>query len=111
MTKDEMFAAIVAQRGRLADTLDGLTDAEWNTPSLCAGWRIRDVVGGRARGFVPSGRTKGLRFEATDSTWSIGSGAVVTGTAEALTLAATGRGSVLSELSGPGAAVLAERLG
>jgi uncharacterized protein (TIGR03083 family) len=28
----------------LADLLDELSDAEWETPSLCAGWRVRDVA-------------------------------------------------------------------
>jgi len=45
VTKDEMFAAIFVQRRRLADMLDGLNDDEWNTASLCAGWKVRDVVG------------------------------------------------------------------
>ena len=29
---------------RLADVLDSLDEAGWNTPSLCAGWRVREVV-------------------------------------------------------------------
>jgi uncharacterized protein (TIGR03083 family) len=45
MTKDELFAAITVQRRQLSDTLDGLTEEQWNAPSLCAGWRVRDVVG------------------------------------------------------------------
>lgn len=45
MNKTEMFAAITAQRLRLCDTLDSLTDAEWGAASLCVGWRVRDVVG------------------------------------------------------------------
>ena len=28
----------------LADLLDGATDAQWETPSLCEGWRIREVI-------------------------------------------------------------------
>jgi uncharacterized protein (TIGR03083 family) len=28
----------------LADVLDAIPDARWDTPSLCAGWRIREVV-------------------------------------------------------------------
>lgn len=28
----------------LADLLDTLPDAQWNTPSLCADWRVREVV-------------------------------------------------------------------
>ncbi len=45
MTKDQMFAAVAAQRRQLADTLDTLDVQEWNAPSLCAGWLVRDVVG------------------------------------------------------------------
>ncbi len=45
MTKDELFAAIAQQRRRLVVTLEQLTDEQWNHPSLCQGWRVRDVVG------------------------------------------------------------------
>ncbi len=40
-----MFDAISAQRVRLADQFDGFTDDQWNTLSLCDGWRVRDVAG------------------------------------------------------------------
>ncbi|GAA0925747.1 maleylpyruvate isomerase family mycothiol-dependent enzyme [Pseudonocardia zijingensis] len=33
-----------AERGDLADLLATLTPAQWEAPSLCAGWRVRDVV-------------------------------------------------------------------
>jgi uncharacterized protein (TIGR03083 family) len=32
------------ERLSLADLLEGLTDAEWSSPSLCTGWRVRDVA-------------------------------------------------------------------
>jgi uncharacterized protein (TIGR03083 family) len=32
------------ERTDLADLLATLTPAQWNAPSLCAGWRVRDVV-------------------------------------------------------------------
>jgi uncharacterized protein (TIGR03083 family) len=32
-------------RRALAADLEGLTDAQWATPSLCAGWTVRDVLG------------------------------------------------------------------
>ncbi|HEU5110436.1 MAG TPA: maleylpyruvate isomerase family mycothiol-dependent enzyme [Micromonosporaceae bacterium] len=32
------------QRLAIADLLDGLTPQQWESPSLCAGWRIRDVA-------------------------------------------------------------------
>lgn len=41
---DEVLAMIAEQRRDLADLLDGLTDAQWETPSLCEGWRVREVV-------------------------------------------------------------------
>ena len=34
--RDEMFD--------LAERLAGLADEQWNSPSLCAAWRIRDVL-------------------------------------------------------------------
>lgn len=41
---DEIHAMIAEQRRDLAGLLDGLTDAQWETPSLCEGWRVREVV-------------------------------------------------------------------
>ncbi|SFQ43511.1 TIGR03083 family protein [Amycolatopsis arida] len=32
------------ERADLADFLDTLTAEEWDAPTLCAGWRVRDVV-------------------------------------------------------------------
>ena len=39
-----MWRAIDGERASLADLLDRLGDQEWETPSLCAGWRVRDVA-------------------------------------------------------------------
>jgi uncharacterized protein (TIGR03083 family) len=39
-----IWAAIDEERGSLADLLEQLSPAEWEHPSLCAGWRIRDVA-------------------------------------------------------------------
>lgn len=33
-----------AERTDLADFLEGLADEQWDAPSLCTGWRVRDVV-------------------------------------------------------------------
>lgn len=44
MERSEIVPAVAAERLGLADLLDGLTEAEWETPSLCAGWTVRDVV-------------------------------------------------------------------
>ena len=40
-----MLDVITAQRLRLIGRLEALDEAQWDTPSLCAGWRVRDVVG------------------------------------------------------------------
>jgi uncharacterized protein (TIGR03083 family) len=41
---DAVWAAIDSQRLDLADLLDDLGPAEWEQPSLCEGWRVRDVA-------------------------------------------------------------------
>jgi len=212
MTAERIWAWMVALRTELIDQLSELPAEQWDTPSLCPGWRVRDVVahtilperftgaGGlvglaRAgfslqrsihtdavrRGSAPlenliaayragidrrtvpprrepqhllddlfihaqdvrrplgilcaSGspscdpelltavaqkvstdpvlgapsRIKGLRLTATDVDWGVGDGEEVTGAAEALILAMSGREVVLPELVGPGVARLAAR--
>jgi uncharacterized protein (TIGR03083 family) len=42
--RDRAWQVIVAERLRLADLLDELSDDDWDQPSLCAGWSIRDVA-------------------------------------------------------------------
>lgn len=54
-------------------------------------------------------RARGLRFEATDSDWSHGSGPLVSGPAADLLLAINGRRNGLGALSGDGVALLAGR--
>lgn len=44
LTDDELWAAIDSQRMRTADLLAGLSDNDWNCPSLCAEWTVRDVA-------------------------------------------------------------------
>jgi uncharacterized protein (TIGR03083 family) len=44
MDREESWAMITEQRLGVARLLEGLSDAEWEQPSLCAGWRIRDVA-------------------------------------------------------------------
>jgi uncharacterized protein (TIGR03083 family) len=39
-----MDAWIDTARRELADLLEGLTAAQWEEPSLCAGWRVREVA-------------------------------------------------------------------
>lgn len=40
----DIWTAIAAERGSLADDLANLTPAQWDTPSLCGEWTVRDVV-------------------------------------------------------------------
>ncbi|MFI6075558.1 maleylpyruvate isomerase family mycothiol-dependent enzyme [Actinoplanes sp. NPDC051343] len=68
------------------------------------------LTGGRALGFTPRRRLAGLHLEATDLSWSWGSGATLAGPAEALMMALTGRRAALADLDGPGVRVLAARL-
>jgi uncharacterized protein (TIGR03083 family) len=35
---------IAAQRAELAEVLTGLPESDWDEPTLCAGWRVREVV-------------------------------------------------------------------
>lgn len=44
LTFDAIWAAIDDQRRRTADLLETLTDEQWAHPSLCSGWRVRDVA-------------------------------------------------------------------
>jgi uncharacterized protein (TIGR03083 family) len=40
----DIWTTIAAERGALADDLANLTPAQWDTPSLCSGWTVRDIV-------------------------------------------------------------------
>lgn len=64
----------------------------------------------KATAVVGKGKYDGLRFEATDSDWSHGDGDLVSGRAEALMMAMSGR-PVWDELSGDGVDTLRERFG
>ncbi|CAM3979905.1 maleylpyruvate isomerase family mycothiol-dependent enzyme [Smaragdicoccus niigatensis] len=44
MNIDEVWAAIDTHRARTADLLESLTDEEFEAPSLCDGWTVRDVA-------------------------------------------------------------------
>lgn len=44
MDTSNVWALVAGQRRLLADAVAGLPETAWDTPSLCAGWRIRDVV-------------------------------------------------------------------
>ena len=59
----------------------------------------------------PRSRTRGLRFSATDVSWSRGEGPEIRGTGEAIVMAIAGRRAVIDELDGDGVPVLEGRLG
>lgn len=44
MDTEETWRVIEAERRSLADLLEGLTPAQWETASLCNEWRVRDVA-------------------------------------------------------------------
>lgn len=67
------------------------------SPAARRGGILRDVTGG-------------LRFEASDVSWSHGSGEVVSGPGEALMMALSGRPAAVSDLEGAGVATLSGRL-
>ncbi|MGY4719604.1 maleylpyruvate isomerase family mycothiol-dependent enzyme [Naumannella cuiyingiana] len=61
-------------------------------------------------GIVPKGALAGLRFKATDIAWAHGSGPLVSGPADELLLACTGRTAALDFLTGDGVSTLRDRL-
>lgn len=69
MNADEIWAAVDAQRRNLADLLGGLTAEQWTAPSLCDGWRVRDVAAHLTHSHMPPGRMlvealkSGFRFD------------------------------------------------
>jgi uncharacterized protein (TIGR03083 family) len=40
----DLWAAVAAERGALADDLAGLTDAQWKTRSLCQNWTVAQTL-------------------------------------------------------------------
>ena len=44
MTTADLMPMITAHRRAFGDVLEGLPEPAWETPSLCAGWRVREVV-------------------------------------------------------------------
>ena len=47
----DVKAAIAAERRELAELLERLPPAMWDEPSLCEGWRVREVVAHMSLGF------------------------------------------------------------
>jgi uncharacterized protein (TIGR03083 family) len=44
MDKAQIWPTIHAERAALAADLAGLSEAQWETPSLCTEWTVRDVL-------------------------------------------------------------------
>jgi uncharacterized protein (TIGR03083 family) len=44
MDEEQSWQVIERERLNLADLLDDLTPTQWESASLCAGWRVRDVA-------------------------------------------------------------------
>lgn len=44
MDVDAIWAEIDRQREEMASLFEGLAEADWETPSLCPGWRVREVA-------------------------------------------------------------------
>ena len=44
MDREGKWAVIAGHRRALADLLAGITDQQWEQPSLCSRWRVRDVA-------------------------------------------------------------------
>jgi uncharacterized protein (TIGR03083 family) len=65
---------IAAQRAELAEALTGLPSPGWDAPTLCAGWRVREVVAhitmpfrlGRGRFALELARSRGRFNEMAD---------------------------------------------
>lgn len=56
MNTEEVWQTVEAQRLDLADLLETLSEPDWDVPSLCTGWTVRDVaahVGQGPRETVP----------------------------------------------------------
>lgn len=83
--------------------LDGAPD-----PELVATALAFLTTDKKAAAIVGKGKYDGLRFEATDSEWRHGDGALVAGPSEALMMAMAGR-PVFDELTGDGVATLQQR--
>ncbi len=74
--------------------------------------RLRSVLGASVVSpELPAWRlARGVRLAPTDLDWTHGSGPELTGPAEAMLMAITGRRSAIGELAGPGQPVVARRL-
>lgn len=44
MAEPEVWHAVATERSALLRLLEGLPESDWSRPSLCTGWRVRDVA-------------------------------------------------------------------
>ncbi|WP_078626649.1 maleylpyruvate isomerase family mycothiol-dependent enzyme [Streptomyces sp. NRRL S-241] len=54
VSRRTIASAVAAERRELADVLDSLTPEQWDAPSLCTGWRVREVAAHMSLGFRTS---------------------------------------------------------
>ena len=45
VTGTQLASLVAAERREMAALLSDLPEESWNAPTLCAGWRVREVVG------------------------------------------------------------------
>ena len=60
MTSADAMQLARAEREEFAELLEGLTPQQWESPTLCTGWRVRDVVA-HVIGYDPLSRLQLLR--------------------------------------------------
>ncbi|MGI9124160.1 MAG: maleylpyruvate isomerase family mycothiol-dependent enzyme [Mycobacterium sp.] len=56
MDADGIWRCVDEQRAALADLFDTLDADQWMAPSLCDGWRVRDVAAHLTHSHMPAGR-------------------------------------------------------
>lgn len=44
MSEERARAAVVAERTEMSEVLAGLRPEQWDAPTLCEGWRVREVI-------------------------------------------------------------------
>jgi uncharacterized protein (TIGR03083 family) len=100
MDREQSWNVIECERLRLAALLETLSQDEWNRPSLCAGWRVRDVAAHVALtpqppsvlGMLAGGVRAGGRFHKLNHDIAVRHAALLV----------TGRAASRHRLSGPG---------
>lgn len=51
---------LAAERAELTTLLRDLSDAEWDAPTLCTGWRVRDLIGHLRYDVIPLSEYAGI---------------------------------------------------